>query len=161
GRLRQQRQLRRGQYRSTFFSVRRRPRPQITTGLANAIVAGTAGDDAIVVVGKALRLGEGLMSTSRTAHEIRMVWKLSRMVSHDEFRDLSRHVNRTIRPIHDLLRMTLPKLEIVAGVPRVGACGCITTLQRRRHRRIRDAARVAAIADTLKLSIPRFHRWNP
>src|SRR5204863_2268557 len=92
GRLGDQRELGGGNDVRAIGGVRRSPCPEITSDLANSIVARIAGDDAVVVFRKTLRPGKRLMSAGRTTHKVRVVRKSSGMIANDQLRHFRSHV---------------------------------------------------------------------
>src|SRR4029450_13744301 len=64
-------------------------------------------------------------------------------------------VDRAIREIYDLFRMSDRERRIPTDVSRVRRCRRVTLLQRRGQRAIADRSRPAAIADGLELAVPR------
>ena len=137
------------------------PRVEESERLPDPVVRRIAGDDAVVVVGKALRLGERLMPAARAADEVRVIGKAAGMVAHDQFRVLGHHVNRSIRPVDDFLGVTLTEFHVIAGVSGVGARGRVATAQRRGQRGVADRTRIAAVSDTLELTVPCVGRRHP
>ena len=99
--------------------------------LADAVVRRIAGDDAVVVVRVALRLGHRLVAAGRAADEVRRVGEPALRVADDQLRRVGHHVDRAVGPVDHFLRMALPELHVVAGVAGVGA----------RRRRSRGAGR--------------------
>ena len=160
-RPRQQRQLGGRNDRRAVASVGGHPRVEESEGLADPVVRRIAGDDAVVVVGKALRLGERLMPAARAADEVRVIGKAAGMVAHDQPGGFGHHVNRAIGPVDNLLGMALTELHVVAGVAGIGAGGGVAAAERGRQRGVADRARIAAVADALELAVPRIGRRHP
>ena len=157
----QQRQLGLRNDRLAVLVVRRDPRVQEGERLPDAVVRRIAGDDAVVVVGIALRFGQRLLAAGGAADEIRLVGEAAAGVADDQLGRLGHHVHRAVAVVDQLFGMALAELHVVAGVPGVGAGGRVAAAQRGRHRGVRDRSLIAAVAHALELAVPRLDRRNP
>ena len=84
--LRQQRELRRRHDRLAVGVVRGDPRVEEGERLPDAVVRRIAGDDAVVVLGIALRFGERLVSARRAADEVGVLGEPALRVADDQLR---------------------------------------------------------------------------
>ena len=129
------------------------PRVQIC-----ARVRRCAGDDAVVVVRKALRLGEALASAGRAAVPVRPPRAAAVERVDDRLRLDGHLVLGAIREVDELFGMAEREPAAAAGVARIGRARRVAALQRVGHRRITDRPRPAAVADRLELAVPSGRR---
>ena len=161
GCFRDERQLRgRNDWRAVFV-VRRDPRREESERLPNAVVRRIAGDDPVVVFGKALRFGQRFVPAARAAVEVRVLGKSTGMIADDQSGGFSRHMQRAPRPVDQLFRMTLRELHVVARVAGVGARRRIAATQSGGHGGVGNRPGIAAVADPFELAVPRVGRRNP
>src|SRR5207247_7568154 len=95
------------------------------------------------------------MPSRRAADEVRVVGELALRNADDELRRLGHDVNRSVRPINHLFRMTLAELHVVAGVARIGAGDGVASAPPGRPCRVSDRAGVAAVAAAFAAAVPR------
>ena len=123
-----------------------------------AIVAGIARDDALEILGIALRLHERLPAAARAARKIREP-RLRAIKRGDGGLALYRRlVHRAIAEIDQLLGMAGSEARGVPRVPGVGRGGRVAAPQRRRQRRVLNEAVPAAVPDLLELAVPARNR---
>ena len=124
-----------------------------------AVVAGIAGDDAVVVGGVALRRRQRLMAAGRAAGEIGIAWARAEQRRRDL---LGRHralVHRTAAaPIDDRLGMADAELQVAALVAGVGRDHDVAGAHALRHLGVVDAVVVGAVADRLQPPAPAAER---
>ena len=113
-----------------------------------------AGDDAVEIVGIALRFDQRLAAAGRAGVEIRA--RRARVVVRGDDR-LCGHghlVNRSMSEVHELLGMTGDEIGVAADVARVGPRCRVSRFHRGRQRRIRNRPAQPAVAGRLQLAIP-------
>ena len=147
--------------RGTIRAMRRRPGPHEAKRLADSIVGGRAGNDAVVVFGETLRFRQCLVPAARAADEVRLLGKLPRRGPHDQLRGVRHHVDRTPAKVEHFFGMAFAENHVVAGVPGIGARGGISAAKGAGHRGVRDRSLVAAVAHALELAVPRGAAWDP
>ena len=86
--------------------MRRLPDEKLRRLNVRSVEIGIAGDDAVVIAGKSLRLGDGLASAGGAAVEIRMLRGLPVITRSDGLRRDRHLMHGPIGEIGQLLRMT-------------------------------------------------------
>src|SRR5579883_1370140 len=120
------------------------------------VIGGRAGEDAVVIVGEALRFHEGLAAAVGAGTEIRMLRPGAIERRNDGFGPIGGLVDGAVAEIGNLFRMAERPLRIdgatfVAGV---GAGGGISIENGVGHRSVIDGAGEASVADTFVAAVP-------
>ncbi len=152
-----------GRNKAGLVFVRRSAHPHRGSRQVGPVVGGRAGDDAVVVVGIALRFLQPLLAARRASVPV----GISRVLvveRRDDGLGLERHlVHRAISEVSHFLGMSKREAAIqgTAGVPGVGAGRGVAFLERFHKSGIGDGASPAPVADALEFSVPAMHGGQP
>ena len=161
GRLAEDRRL--GGWDVALRVLQRRHRiPEVRAGVeARPVVGRVAGDEAVEVLGIALRLHQTLLAALGAADVVGVLRRLAVIRARNRLAVHGRHVRAAMAEIGDEVRPAEGPRGIEragADVAGVGARSGITARKGQPHRAVADDAGRAAVADHLELAIPAFAR---
>ena len=113
-----------------------------------------AGDDAVEIGRKALRLFHPLTSACGTAVPVRQPWAGLVIGGDDLLRRHGHFMDGAPREIDQLVRMPQREARARAHMARVGRRGRVAAAERGHHRRIADRSVEGAVPHRLELSVP-------
>src|SRR5207249_226215 len=117
-------------------------------------------DDAIVVVGEALRFHERLPAAVRASAEVGTPGTVAVDGADDRLGPLGRFVDRAIPEIDDPFRVSQGPAGVAARVAIIRPGGSVAAAEPGGQGAVQDRAREAAIANALELSVPA-RAWHP
>ena len=117
-------------------------------------IGGRADDDAVVVVGEALRFHECLPAAVRASAEVRAPGTVAVEGANDRLGLLGRFVDRSIPEVVHLFGVSQGPACVAPRVPIIRAGGGVALTKPGDQRGVQDRPRVAAIASALELPVP-------
>ena len=121
-------------------------------------ICGSSGDDAVEILGKALRLLKSLSATVRAAVEVGEPRRVAIKSGDGRLPLHGRLVDGAIAKVDQLVGMAQREARAAADVTGVCGRGGVSASQRGRKRCILDRAGPAAVTDLLELSVPAGER---